>query len=41
MGVVTEVEIGSDGLVGTVSIQISTGVVRRDIRKVCLMEGVE
>ena len=39
LGIVDRCIPGSDGLVRTVDIRTSTGVIRRDIRKVCLLEG--
>jgi len=41
LGIVEEVETSSDGLVRTVAVRTREGKVRRDIRKVALIEGCE
>ncbi|KAK4474245.1 hypothetical protein MN116_000200 [Schistosoma mekongi] len=41
LGVVESCEIDNDGKVRTVTIRNGNGIVRRDIRKVCLLEGSE
>ena len=39
MGIVVETKRGPDGFVWTLSIRTSKGVIRRDVRKVCLLEA--
>ena len=39
MGIVVETESEPEGLVRTLSIRTSKDVIRRDVRKVCLLEG--
>lgn len=41
LGVIGECERSHDGLVRTVRIRTSGGIIRRDIRKICLLEGRE
>ena len=39
LGVITECTTDEDGLVRTVEIKTSSGVIKRDIRRICLLEG--
>ncbi|TGZ58978.1 hypothetical protein CRM22_009330 [Opisthorchis felineus] len=39
LGIVTECQTDADGLVRTVSLRKSSGVIRRDVRSLCLLEG--
>ncbi|OON16428.1 hypothetical protein X801_07762 [Opisthorchis viverrini] len=41
LGIVTSCEVGSDGIVRTGSAKTATGTIRRDIRRLCLLEGDE
>lgn len=40
LGIVVGSEIGLDGLVRTVEVKTKSGILRRDVRHVCLLEGV-
>ena len=41
MGIVTEVFTQDDGLVRDVTMKTSKGLFRRDVRKLCLLEGAD
>ena len=41
MGIVTEVFTQDDGLVRDVTVKTSKGLFRRDVRKLCLLEGAD
>ncbi|MBM6549342.1 DDE-type integrase/transposase/recombinase, partial [Streptococcus dysgalactiae subsp. equisimilis] len=41
LGVVVKCQIDEDGLVRTVDLRTSRGIMTRDVRKVCLLEGAE
>jgi len=40
-GVIREVVVANDGHVREVLLRTSNGIVRRDIRRICLLEGAE
>jgi hypothetical protein len=40
-GIIVETAEGSDGHIRDVAVRTATGIVRRDIRKICLLEGIE
>ena len=39
LGVITECTTDEDGLVRTMGIKTYSGVIKRDIRRICLLEG--
>ena len=41
MAIVTEVFTQDDGLVRDVTVKTSKGLLRRDVRKLCLLEGAD
>ena len=41
MGLIEECQVDSDELVRTVIVRTINGIFKRDVRKICLLEGVD